>query len=259
MLDITSSFTDGREVKTELITESTFIKGRCGNKLINLKKPQVYYVSNDSFLKHHGIPSIAAILKQCLDERDGKDVVILCNSILDVDRTKAALDILKKPFTEYVPYLRRTVPTSSEKMHILNELSSINDSVMLSEYRGFRGCEASHCILYTDLENPLPGSIMAEMLSRTMVDLDIIALPRKDHTPGVLPIKNFTEKTFDSWKSHNWVDTTNVEFHDEDESSITFNLQDSSHNMKYIEIENPDTGFIVPESSEHERQGQDYL
>ena len=253
MLGISSSFTDGREVQTELITNSTFISGRCGNTLISRAKPRIYLLSNDSVLKHQGIPSIAVVLKQCLDERDEKDVVILCNSILDVNRTKAALDLWKKPFAEYVPYLRRTVPASSQKNYILNELSSNTDTIVVSEYRGFRGCEASHSIIFLDFENPIPGGIMAEMLSRTLVDVDFIALPRKEPTPGA-PIKNIIEDTFNTWISQDLIETRNIEFHDEDKFSITFSITDSSQKSTLVEIEEPEAGFILPESSEHQRQ-----
>ena len=251
MLGISSSFADGRKVQTELITESTFITGRCGNNFIHCKKPRVYFVSNDYFLKHHGIPSIAVVLKQCLDDRAEKDVVILCNSILDVNRSKAALDILEKPFTEYVPYLRRTFPTSTQKDNVLSELSSSTGTIVVSEYRGFRGCEASHCIIYVDTENPIPGGIMAEMLSRTMVDLDFIALPRKEHTH---PDGNLIMDIISNWKSRGLVETTNVLFHDEDETTITFNTQGSSQISTPIEIEKTETNLNLPESSESQEQ-----
>ena len=252
MLADISLFVDKREVKTELITKSTFVSGQCKNNFVKATKPQIYFLSRESVWKHHGIPSIAVVLEQCLGERAEKDVVIMCNSLLDVNRAVAALNVLETPSVEYTPHLRKTIPSSAQKQVVLNEISCGSDTILVSEYRAFRGCEASHCIIFTDLQNPIPGNIMAEMLSRTMVYLDFIVLPRKENTPGVHPFKNIIESTFEDWKTHDWVEMTTVVLHDEDESSISFDLQDLSQSIKseLIEIKIPETGFILPESAE---------
>ena len=64
---------------------------------------------------------------------------------------------------------------------------------------------------------------MAEMLSRTMVDLDIIALPQTDAT-NPIPT-NPIQTAFITWTHRGLVDSITVDFQNEDESSITFDLQ----------------------------------
>ena len=256
MLDISSSLADGREVKTQLITEATFVTGQCGNEHQNYTKPQIYMVSNKSISKYQGIPSIAAIFEQFVSELSN-DVVILCNSLLEVDLAREALGVCKQQSLEYVPHLRRTIPSSVQKQDILNKMSSDSDIILISEYRAFRGCEASHCIIFIDLENPIPGNIMAEMLSRTMVDLDFIVLPRKEN--GLHPIDHLIEKTFDTWESRGWVETTHVKLQSDYETAITFKLQDTQNaKSKPIEIEKPESGFILPEYSDNQKQADSY-
>ena len=242
---------DGREVETELITEAAFITGRCCHQHTNNPKPQIYFISNESISKHQGIPSIAAVFEQCIGMQS-KDVVILCNSLEEVHLAKEGLAVCKRNSQEYVPNLRRFIPSSAQKQDLLNKMSSDSDIILISEYRAFRGCEASHCIIFIDLENPIPGNIMAEMLSRTMVYLDFIVLPRKENT---LPTDHSIEKTFDTWRSRVWVETTNVKLQYEYETTITFKLQDAqSTKSKLIEIEKRDSGFIAPESAENQEQ-----
>ena len=251
MLGNSSLSNDGREVETELITEAKFITGQCCHQHTYNTKPQIYLVSNESISKHHGIPSIAAVFEQCIGKQS-KDIVILCNSLLEVHLTKEGLGVCKRNSQEYIPNLRRFIPSSAQKRDLLNKLSSDSDIILISEYRAFRGCEASHCIIFIDLENPIPGNIMAEMLSRTMVYLDFIVLPRNENT---LPTNHSIEKTFDTWRSRGWVETTKVNLQYDYETTIAFELQNSqSTNSKIIEIVKPDSGFIPSESAENQEQ-----
>ena len=243
MLDISTN--DGKEVAAELTTNFTFIKGTCGNKFSKDSKPRIYNFTQDSFEKHHGIPSMVAVLDQCLEERKEDDVVILVNNMAEVNLVQSALEYLKKTSVQYVPYLRNKFPTTEEKQDLLEELNSDNELILLSDYRSFRGCEASHSIILTDFDKPIGSNIMAEMLSRTMADLDFIVLPKKDPTCYFNPITNFfniiaetfyalpkkivnpIKKSFDTWKEDGLVQTTTVKFSSENRFSIFFKLHDS--------------------------------
>ena len=221
---------DKREVETEFVTKATFVKGLCANKLHKDLKPRIFYLTNQSITNHNGIPSVAAALKQCLENHDKNDIVILCSSLIDVGRSITALNVLGEPSEEYVPYLKDKVPSIQDKKELLKSSAG---SILVSDYRSVRGCEASHCIILTSLTNPIAGTIMAEMLSRAMVNLDFIVLPKTDAVPSV---PNPIQMAFDTWLQRGLVESTIVEFHDEDESTVTFNLQQSTQ-MKSVEIE----------------------
>ena len=276
MLDISTN--NGKEVATKLITEITFIKGLCGNKFSKDSKPRLYYFTEDSFAKHDGIPSMEAVLDLCLGQRQEEDVVIMCNTIMEVNLVQSALKIMKKTSVQYVPYLRNTFPTTEQKQDLLEKLNSDNELILLTDYRSFRGCEASHSIILTDLDKPIGSNIMAEMLSRTMADLDFIALPKKNTDMDKCTYVNPIETAFDTWKKRGLVQTTTVKFHDEDESSITFKLHDSCEKnpCKEIpckenpckenpreeiptEIEKPSSGFIFLQSNDNLESPKSYL
>ena len=254
MLDISTSDNDRKD--TELVTNVTFIKGFSGNKFSKDSKPRIYFFTEDSFTKHHGIPSMAAVLQRCLEERQEEDVVIFCNNLIELNLVQSALESIKKASVLYVPYLKNIFPTAEEKNKLLKNLDSNSNLILLTDYRAFRGCEASHSIILTDLDKPIGANIMAEMLSRTMADLDFIALPKKNQTSYVNPIKT----AFDTWQTRGLVQATTVKFHDEDESCITFKLQDSftENPIKKI-IDIPDDGFILSQSQSNEDRKKSYL
>ena len=254
MLDISTSDNDGKDVDTELITEVTFIKGLCGNNFSKDSNPRIYYFTLESFAKHHGIPSMTTVLNQCLGERLEEDVVILCNNLREINLVQSALDVMGKASMQYIPYLRNIFPTAKQKQELLDELNSDNDLILLTDYRSFRGCETSHSIILTDFDKPIGANIMAEMLSRTMADLDFVALPKKKNlTSYVNPI----ETAFDTWKKRGSVQTTTVKFHDEDESSIKFNLHDSCK-LNAVEIKIPHSGFILSQNNEDQNSNGSY-
>ena len=236
---------DGKEVDTELVTNVKFTTGTCGNKFSKDSKPRIYFFTEDSLSKHHGIASMAAAFQQCLKERQEEDVVILCNNLMEVILVQSALGSIKKESVLYVPYLKNIFPTPEEKNNLLDDLDSNSNLILLTDYRAFRGCEASHSIILTDLDKPIGANIMAEMLSRTMADLDFIALPKKNQTSYVNPIKT----AFDTWQTRGWVQATTVKFHDEDESCITFKLEDSSTENPItidVTIDIPDGDGFIP-------------
>ena len=244
MLGTVSADNADREVETQLITKASFIPGLCGNKFTQDAKPRIYFTSSDATKKYHSIPAIQVILGQCFDERCEEDVVILCTSLEDASIVKAALDNLKKAFKLYIPYLMGECPSSDDKKHILNDLESDSNLVLISDYRSYRGCEVSHSIIFSDQKKP---NIMAEMLSRTMANLDIIV---SLNNPPASSTSNPIQAAIKTWQSRGWVESTTVNFFDkdEDESSITMRLRSIEKKTpveKEIPVEKPLGGFIL--------------
>ena len=80
---------------------------------------------------------------------------------------------------------------------------------------------------------------MAEMLSRTMADLDIIISLKH---PATHLISNPIQTSIKTWERRGWVESTTVHSKEDDEnkSIITITLRDSNLNEdKEIEVEKP--------------------
>ena len=217
---LSSNDISGKEVATKLLTTLSFVKGECSNDFSKVTKPKIYFIDKESFSKYRGIPSIALVLKCCLDERKEDDVAILCSNLYEVDLVQSALDTLEKKYVQYVPCLNSVLPTSDEKQVLIKELDSDSTLILVTDYRSFRGCESSHSVIITDLEEPHSANVIAEMLSRTMADLDFIALPKENYLNN-----KQIETIFKEWKRRNYTDETIVTFDDEYESEIIFRFQ----------------------------------
>ena len=232
----------GGEVETQLITKSSFIQGLCGNKLKQDAKPRIYFVSQDAMNSHNGIPSIQVILGQCFAERCEEDSIVMCSSLEDACIVNTALFNLCKPSKLYIPYLREECPSSSDKKRLLKVLESDTNIVLVSDYRSFRGCESSHSIIFADYEKP---NILAEMLSRTMADLDII-IPLKH--PSTHLVSNPIQTSIKTWERSGWVESTTVHYKEDDvnKSVITITLHDSNlKEDKEIEVEKPSISIAI--------------
>ena len=74
-----------------------------------------------------------------------------------------------------------------------------------------------------------------------------------------LPTDHIIKKTFDTWESRGWVETTHFKLQSDYETAITFKLQDTQNTKsKSIEIEKPESGFILPEYSDNQKQADSY-
>ena len=252
---LSSTNFEGKEVASKLITKFSFIKGSCSNKFSKASKPKIYFIDEQSFSKHHGIPSMALVLQRCLGEKKEDDVAILCSDLDEVNLVQSALDTLEgKRSRIYVPSLEDRIPTSKEKKGLLNDLDSNNKLIVISDYRAFRGCETSHSIIITDLEEPLGANIFAEMLSRTIVDLDFVALPKKKS----LSSSNQIEKIFNEWKQRDWVENITVLFKYEYETDIAF--QFNSPPLEEIIQKDPNTnGFTYTQRGNQKPSKETYM
>ena len=169
------------------------------------------------------------VLEKCL-EREKKDVVILCNNLYEVYLVKEALAKLvgKKSVVPYIPYLKKVFPNLKYKKSVLNKIKT--GCVLISDYRSYRGCEASHSIVITDLNKSVGANIMVEMMTRTMAYLDIIVLPKIEDSSNINPVALALAK----WNKRGWVEHITVEINketgqDEDNNEITFNLNRSTY------------------------------
>eukprot|EP00111_Clytia_hemisphaerica_P015741 TCONS_00046488-protein len=76
--------------------------------------------------------------------------------------------------TTFAPSLTGKYPTKAEKLEALK-----TGKVLLTCYRGFRGCEMDHCILFVKPQDKVPKNLYIEMLTRAINFVDIIVLPVK--------------------------------------------------------------------------------
>ena len=244
---------DGKEVVSELITDFSFIKGTCSNDFRKVIKPKIYFINEESYSKYHGIPSMALVLQRCFDERDEDDVAILCSNLDEADLVQSALTLKAKKLRRYTPYLENRFPTTEDKLSLLDDLNSNRKLVLITDYRSFRGCETSHSIIITNLELSFGANIFVEMLSRTIVDLDFVALPKKQSSSN-----NPIEDIFHEWKELEWAEHTTVEFVHDRGSKIHFQFNTSNIKEPMV-IQKDPHGYNYTQRSKQNETKDAYL
>ena len=81
--------------------------------------------------------------------------------------TKYALRWADENFVEYTPYLCSYLPSLEEKMEVLGKMRD-EAAILVTDYRGFRGCEAEHCICFVNLDDLYGDHILVEILTRAV-------------------------------------------------------------------------------------------
>ena len=246
---------DGKEVVSELITDFSFIKGTCSNDFRKVIKPKIYFINEESYSKYHGIPSMALVLQRCFDERDEDDVAILCSNLDEADLVQSALTLKAKKLRRYTPYLENRFPTTKDKLSLIDDLNSNRKLVLITDYISFRGCETSHSIIITNLEPSFGANIFPEMLSKRIVDLDFVALPKKQSSSS-----NHIENIFGEWKTRKWTEHSIVEFENEYETEISFQINTSNATEQIIIKKEPSTtDFTYTQRSNQKLSKRAYL
>ena len=245
----------GKEVNTVLKTSVTFIKGSCDNK-VNCEdsKPMIYHFKKPS-KDYQDIHLMAFVLKECFRRRED-DVVIMCNNKYEVFLVEEALPLIGMEVILYIPYLQNRLPTSEEKQNILRKRGS--KSIVLSDYRSYRGCEASHSIIVTDFNKPVGANIMVEMISRTIAYLDIIVRPKMEESSYANPV----ESELAQWNKDGLVEKITVEVVEsevEKDDEIQFNLYNSLNNESKTESLEIKQGKLLSSFDEQPSSNETYL
>ena len=178
---LTISSQKNNKVFRSINTKFSFIETKCGHKMCSTFKPKLYF-SNSSLTSSESLLCLPLILKICIKENE--DVVIICISKEQVAKIKMALQRIRLPCSIYTPYLDGKLPKSDEKSNIISD-SNCSGSILLSDYRSFRGCEAEKCIMLIDLNKDIGANIYVEILTRSVAYLEILVTPRDEtNTPS---------------------------------------------------------------------------
>ena len=149
--------------------------------MCSTSKPKLYFF-NSSLTSSESLLCLPLILEICIKENE--DVVIICISKEQVAKMKMALDRIGLRCSIYTPYLDGKPPNSDEKSNIISD-SNCSGSILLSDYRSFRGCEAEKCIMLIDLNKDIGANIYVEILTRSVAYLEILVTPRDEtNTPS---------------------------------------------------------------------------
>ena len=84
----------------------------------------------------------------------------------------------------YTPCLEVRLPNDEEKELIWSN-SQTASSVLVSDHKGFRGCEAESIVTFVNQEDKFNNHILVEILTRAVVHLTLLVLPCKSKDTSI--------------------------------------------------------------------------
>ncbi|XP_066935012.1 uncharacterized protein [Clytia hemisphaerica] len=166
-------------VSKKLSTSFSYVRGQSGHQIKSDSKPNLIYLNDFRFDFNNFNSSDAAYLSAILRRLMKKDVQLtaICGTLEELAILKYVFqhNLEVSELTTFAPSLTGKYPTKAEKWEALK-----TGKVLLTCYRGFRGCEMDHCILFASPEDNVPKNLYIEMLTRAINFVDIIVLPVKE-------------------------------------------------------------------------------
>ncbi|XP_066929498.1 uncharacterized protein [Clytia hemisphaerica] len=193
-----------RSVSKKLSTSFSYVRGQSGHQIKSDSKPNLIYLNDLRFDFNNFNSSDAAYLSAILRRLMKKDVqlTVICGTLEELAILKYVFrhNLEVSEITTFAPSLTGKYPTKAEKLEALK-----TGKVLLTCYRGFRGCEIEHCILFVNPQDNVPKNLYIEMLTRAINFVDIIVLPvkkssRVSHLIGI----------FDKWLQAGLVSPTHT-------------------------------------------------
>ncbi|XP_066932504.1 uncharacterized protein [Clytia hemisphaerica] len=200
-------------VSKKLSTSFSYVLGQSGHQIKSDSKPNLIYLNDFRFDFNNFNSSDAAYLSAILRRLMKKDIqlTVICGTLEELTILKYVFqhNLEVSEITTFAPSLTGKYPTKAEKWEALK-----TGKVLLTCYRGFRGCEMDHCILFTNPEDNVPKNSYIEMLTRAINFVDIIVLPVKESSrvSGLIGI-------FDKWLQAGLVSPTHTK---RSSTNITF-------------------------------------
>eukprot|EP00111_Clytia_hemisphaerica_P010020 TCONS_00029300-protein len=165
-------------VSKKLSTSFSYVRGQSGHQIKSDSKPNLIYLNDFRFDFNNFNSSDAAYLSAILRRLMIKDVqlTVICSTLEELAILKYVFqhNLEVSEITIFAPSLTGKYPTKAEKLEALK-----TGKVLLACYRGFRGCEMDHCILFVNPQDKVPKNLYIEMLTRAINFVDIIVLPLK--------------------------------------------------------------------------------
>ena len=220
--------------KVSLKTE--FIKGKSGTKIASIYKPQLIYLDdNFSFDSEVSGKVLATVLKKRCFENHHRTTFI-CGNLNEVALVNFALQILGCDSIEYVPYLKGMFPSREEKVQIIDKLHNDINRPLVTDYRGFRGCECDHCILFIDPNQTYANHILVEVMTRATAKLDFFVYPFPN------AIKSMWLEVFRKWDESL---ISKIQVRTERKSEEEYNIIIDDEVIDVVEVEDKDRDMLL--------------
>ena len=213
-------FTDNIEQSSQVFeTKYSFHKSENGVSIEGSGKPSVIYLDEGLDMKSSKAASILSMIfeSECFFDKS-KKTTIICNEWNEALLTLFGLKLSSfedDEFCEYIPLLMENgIPSKQEKKNIWEKCISLSNSILVTDFQGFRGCETEICVTFIDPDELYLRHILVEVLARAVSNLIAIILPsgvgkskKKSKNQG-----NFRQ-VLDAWVQKDVVDVYKIDIY----------------------------------------------
>ena len=212
-----------RDSSKSLKTRYEYHRGSSGHSICSEINPNLIYLPNEFQLDTaESVKILQYLLRRfCITDDDDEggsscQTTIICNDIEELRMVRFALRWMDEDFVEYTAYLRGHYPELEEKLRVFKKLHE-EASILVTDYRGFRGCEAEHCVCFINQKDLYGDHILIEILTRAISRLDLIVYSQEAVTVGEVAVSLGDSvmtgghgghgeipcsKVLDAWKKH---------------------------------------------------------
>jgi len=160
----------------KLKSKSEFVDGNCGT-ICGKTKPKLIFLHKE-FSISNGLS--CRILTEILNKQilqTSQRISFICSDQNEIACITYALKICEHPFLTYAPFLLGQLPSSEEKLCVIEKLNKNNSSHLVTDYRSCRGCEFEHCVFFINPNEEFINHALIEMMTRSISKLDIFVYP----------------------------------------------------------------------------------
>jgi len=176
-------------------TKFEYPESRHGVNIEGEELPKVIYL-NDDFNLDSGKSGIilANVLEQFVDEYS--QTTVICNSIKEAKIMLYSSSKMDQDKSHcFIPHLEEKIPTYEDKRSIWDEVEN-SLRLLITDYRGFRGCEAENCITFIDQDEKYARHVLVEVFARAVELLSIFVF--LFYHPRKLKLKILKKEAFDN-------------------------------------------------------------
>lgn len=185
-----------REPSKSLKTSYKYPNGKSGHDIQSEDKPNLIYLPNEFQLDTaESVKTLQYLLEKFCITDDGPSfcqTTIICNNIEELRMVRFALRWMEEGFEEYTAYLRGHYPELNEKDRVFKRLRE-EAPVLVTDYRGFRGCQTEHCVCFVNQKDLYGDHILVEILTRAISRFDLIVYSQEKSDKAVQPSGKFPQ------------------------------------------------------------------
>lgn len=168
------------EDEDQTVTHFKYFSGIIGHSIKGFKPTMILLPeSTEAYSESFG-RVLSIVLSKTLSKQQLRECAIICNNIQEYHSVTYALTLKSIDHVTFIPELNGRYPTSVEKEEVVRKLHERKSTVLVTDNRGFRGCEIQCLVSFVDPCNHFTRHELGEVLARATTTVTLLVLPNSN-------------------------------------------------------------------------------